>query len=385
MKQIIFITTRNLIPSDSGDKILSTSVLKKLSEKYKVILINQLDDIVNQDEYIKKVSNFAQEVHLIEKSSVSLTNTLLNTLRLYPFMIAKRRTASQKKKVMALLDKSAVDSIVIWDHLRSTALLSKSGVICNSFLLEHNNELKIIENMITGAPGYLKILLLIQKTLMKKYLKKLYDNMDHVLFISKHDIDEKNNCPKFQLLEKLPIEFEYPKKVMPIANPKRLLFVGSLDWYPNVNGLLWFVKSVWPKLNHLDIELHIVGRNPVKKITDLISQNIYVHQNVPSVKEYYLDSDIFIAPIFDGAGINIKILEALAFNIPIVLTEFATRGYNDLGFLQPTNDTSLYAIQIEKLLKDKYFYQNIMIAEEKYYNQYITDSSSELYKRLGLQ
>lgn len=109
----------------------------------------------------------------------------------------------------------------------------------------------------------------------------------------------------------------------------RLLFVGSLKYAPNVQGLLWFVNSIFPALlaQRPSVQLSIVGRNPADSVLELKKHpNIDLHINVPDVAPYYASCKAVVVPLLSGSGTRIKILEAMLNRRPVIATPVGYEG-----------------------------------------------------------
>lgn len=107
-----------------------------------------------------------------------------------------------------------------------------------------------------------------------------------------------------------------------------ILFVGNFDHYPNREAVKYLTREVLPLLTSLNCKLRIVGRN-IYRIKKYLSKEIEVFENVEDVREYYWNSTLFVVPIFSQSGLRIKVLEAAACGIPILLTRLANLG---IGF-----------------------------------------------------
>jgi polysaccharide biosynthesis protein PslH len=108
-----------------------------------------------------------------------------------------------------------------------------------------------------------------------------------------------------------------------------LTFVGSFGYEPNVAGCRWFVSKVWPQIRAgvPVARLRLVGTNPPAAIEDLAHhEGIEVVGPVEDIADAYIDATVAIAPLHAGAGTRIKILEAAAFEVPVVATSLAVRG-----------------------------------------------------------
>jgi glycosyltransferase involved in cell wall biosynthesis len=118
-------------------------------------------------------------------------------------------------------------------------------------------------------------------------------------------------------------------KELKIRETRRLYFIGSLDWLPNQEGILWFVKNVWPMIGHYHshIEFHIAGRNaPDWFIKSINRPGVVFHGEVEDAKEFADDFDIMIVPLLSGGGMRIKIVEAMSLGKVVVTTTIGAEG-----------------------------------------------------------
>ena len=106
-----------------------------------------------------------------------------------------------------------------------------------------------------------------------------------------------------------------------------LLFVGDFSHQPNREAVKLICSKIYPAIRNLRIKITLVGRN-IKKIKKYLNSEIDSYENVEDVRPYYWGSTLFIAPIFSGSGMRIKILEAASCGIPILMTHLANLGVN---------------------------------------------------------
>jgi sugar transferase (PEP-CTERM/EpsH1 system associated) len=108
-----------------------------------------------------------------------------------------------------------------------------------------------------------------------------------------------------------------------------LVFCGAMDYYPNVDAVVWFATEVLPKVRQRlgDVEFHVVGARPAKQVLDLERHaGVKVLGRVDDVRPYVWNASISIAPLRVARGIQNKVLEAMAMSKPIVATEQAFEG-----------------------------------------------------------
>jgi glycosyltransferase involved in cell wall biosynthesis len=109
-----------------------------------------------------------------------------------------------------------------------------------------------------------------------------------------------------------------------------LVFVGSMDWMPNIDGILWFAKEVLPLIRgrRKDLPVTIVGRTPPPEVEQLAANDPYlkVTGTVPDVRPYLWGAAASIVPLRIGGGTRLKIYEAMAAGTPVISTAIGAEG-----------------------------------------------------------
>jgi glycosyltransferase involved in cell wall biosynthesis len=138
---------------------------------------------------------------------------------------------------------------------------------------------------------------------------------------------------------------------------KQLIFVGAFNWPPNVDGIDWFVREIWPLIRQQepDAIINIVGSSPTKEIMHLAANpGVVVHGFVPETKPYLDQSDISVAPLRYGGGMKGKVNEAMAAGLPVVTTSIGAQGLNvrNGAHLFVADKAELFADCVVGLLRD---------------------------------
>ncbi len=113
------------------------------------------------------------------------------------------------------------------------------------------------------------------------------------------------------------------------AEPDHLVFVGVMNYYPNVDGCLWFAREILPRLRERRPELRftIVGSNPTPEIEKLGAlPGVTVTGFVDDTRDWLRKAFLSVAPLRIARGIQNKVLEAMAMGLPVVGTTSATQG-----------------------------------------------------------
>ena len=111
--------------------------------------------------------------------------------------------------------------------------------------------------------------------------------------------------------------------------PRRIAFVGSMDYHANVDAAVSFALEVWPRLHNEQPGLifTIVGRDPAREVRQLAQiSGIEVTGTVDDVRPYYYETLAAIIPLRVGGGSRLKILEAMAAGVAVISTTLGAEG-----------------------------------------------------------
>ena len=220
------------------------------------------------------------------------------------------------------MDSTRQDFVVRWAKQFSKPIIIRA----------HNVEIDYFEAMYRNDR---KFSVLIHKNIIKRSERELFRFADYIIALTENDRkrfielyggDEKRIsvvpiCIKpfnQDLYERLPEPF--------------IAITGSLWFGPNAHGTEWFLDKVWRNIGE-DIlskySLVIAGSNPSEKITELARQlpKVNLYPNPDCIDAFYQQASVYVAPIFYGAGMKVKVAEALSCGIPVVTTKHAFSGY----------------------------------------------------------
>ena len=114
------------------------------------------------------------------------------------------------------------------------------------------------------------------------------------------------------------------------AQPRTVFLIGSLNWLPNLEGLDWFLREVWPPVHAElpDLALHIAGSYPPAYLTQRPpgQDNIFVHGFVESAPAFMQQYELMLVPLLSGGGMRVKIIEGMALGKAILSTPIGAEG-----------------------------------------------------------
>lgn len=131
-------------------------------------------------------------------------------------------------------------------------------------------------------------------------------------------------------ITKVPLIYEARTAHIKTDKRHQILFVGGFNHQPNVDAVKYFRRSIWPIIREKDAKLQalIIGSNPTREILDLHNENegFIVPGFVEDLSQVYSESKAFIAPLLYGAGVKGKVIQALSFGLPGVVSNIAAEG-----------------------------------------------------------
>ena len=174
----------------------------------------------------------------------------------------------------------------------------------------------------------------IEKLLVNSYQKRCL-NFGAALVCSEKDHDALSMNRKYRNLFTIPNSYPINRGSARFDskgydNRNVFLFVGTLNYGPNANGLEWFIEEIFPEIQKKksSSKLLIVGRDPEERLISWCSRfpGIELYANVPDVGPFYERCGIVVVPILSGGGTRIKILEAAKAGKPVFSTPIGAYG-----------------------------------------------------------
>lgn len=176
------------------------------------------------------------------------------------------------------------------------------------------------------------------------------------------------------------------------VNFPNLFFIGTLDWFPNQEGVVWFLEKVWDKLYSINpgLEFHVAGRNaPVWLEEQLRSkEGVIYHGEIDDAHAFIVRNAIMIAPLFSGSGMRVKIIEGMALGKTIVTTTIGAEGISvsDGINIVIEDEPDHFAEKVDLLIKNKELFDDIgqnavEFVSQNFDNHKISASLADFYKK----
>lgn len=110
-------------------------------------------------------------------------------------------------------------------------------------------------------------------------------------------------------------------------DPGTLVLLGGMDWAPNRDAALWFVREILPivRQSKPDVAVRIIGKHPPEEL-QRAGEGVRVEGFVDDIRTVYADATIGVVPLRVGGGMRVKIVEMMGAGLPVVATSIAAEG-----------------------------------------------------------
>jgi glycosyltransferase involved in cell wall biosynthesis len=330
--KLLWVKTDFLHPTTRGGQIRTLETLRRLHRNHEVHYVAfddpaQPEGLARSSEYCTKAYPVAHRV--TDKTSPAFAVQLAAGLfaRL-PVAVSRYRSAAMRRQVEDLLGQQKFDSVVC-DFLFPALNIPRLDACV---LFQHNVESMIWKRYVDHAAGLKRLYFALQAKRMLAYEGEVCRSVRKVVAVSEADAETMGRLYGIARAYATPTGVDLDYFARPDASGKLadLVFLGSMDWMPNIDGVTWFVREVLPLIHRQrpDCTLAIAGRRPSAEVTRLADSDkrIDVTGTVPDVRPWLFGSLVSIVPLRVGGGTRLKIYEAMAAKAPVVSTAIGAEG-----------------------------------------------------------
>jgi glycosyltransferase involved in cell wall biosynthesis len=190
--------------------------------------------------------------------------------------------------------------------------------------------------------------------------EKACRSFDHVLAVSEDDQRTFEQEFAIGTVSTLPagVDADFFQPTSEPQQTGRMVFVGSMDWEPNEDGILWFLDDVYPRIRRSipGASLAVVGRNPSSRLQAIAANApaVEITGRVGDVRPYVSKAEVVVVPLRVGGGTRIKIPEAMAMGKAVVSTPIGAEGlpFRDGREIRIAERSEEFAHAVIELLKN---------------------------------
>lgn len=360
--RVLLTTPFLLLPADTGGKIRSLQTFSRLAKRMEIHAVSFADVVREKEEIAAMRDIFATYTPVpwraAEKYSARFYLDLLeNQLSPLPYFVAKccRREFTEAMKAVFL--RHGAD-LLLCDFLQ-TAVPGLELSIPRRVIFQHNVEYLLRRRQWEAESSPLKRWLFgreWRKT--RKIEERVCRAFDHVIAVSPEDreVFEKEFGVNSVSTIATGVDSDYFQPQPIPVQPGRLAFVGSMDWYPNEDGVIWFLNEVYPLIRKqaANVSFKIIGRNPSAHLSAAVARlpEIELTGRVEDVRPFLAEAEVVVVPLRAGGGTRIKIPEAMAMGKAVVSTTVGAEGlpFTDGQEIRIADEPQHFADAVTQLL-----------------------------------
>ncbi len=333
--RILMLAPQLPFPADKGTRIRNFGLARELARRHDVGILCFGEP--NDSQHIAGLEAFCNVIGVIAPPSRYMPMRALRTC-FDPVPDLGRRLESSE------FDARLREAMVAWDWdavlVEGLEMMPHWHVVCgqyrgSSILDEHNAEwlLQLRASRLDGQVGraVASIYSAIQAAKLRWFERLAIESVSGVVTVSSRDAAAIRAIGRPRDIAIVPNGVDTNALTRREKDPggEIVLFTGTMDFRPNVDGVTWFVSKVWPLIRKVrpSARFVIAGRDPTRSIRDLGRRGgVEVVGAVRDMREQFDRACVYVAPLRIGGGMRLKILEAFAFGVPVVSTPLGAEG-----------------------------------------------------------
>jgi glycosyltransferase involved in cell wall biosynthesis len=390
--KVLFLSQRFLFPMDTGGKIRTGKILEQLKNMVSLTVISNVES-PKDDQYLDRMPELCDRFIPVPWKEMP-RYTLKFYLKIagqsfsrYPISVLNDYSARLERRVISELKSNRYD-LAVCDFLQSTLNFRRVNGT-PTLLFQHNVEATIAKRHSEQAKDPIsKIFWGLQYSKIFRHEGEMCRRFDGIVAVSENDRERMEEWFRAKNVYEIPtgVDTDFYKPAENVAEKKQLIFTGSMDWLPNEDAMVYFIKKIFPLIKKEEPEttLVIVGRRPTPNLLKLTEgrDDITTTGWVDDTRPYMAESAVFIVPIRIGGGTRMKIYEALAMGKAMVSTAVGAEGLplthgEQIMF---ADEEKAFAGHVVTLLRDKTLRKKLGAIARKYvYENFRWEKVAEVF------
>lgn len=355
--RILFLAQRVPFPPNRGDKITTFHEIRHLSRDHDVF-VACLADGVEDLEHIRGLMPFVRGVEAVPISRTrARARALASIVTGTPLTVAYFREPALRDRIRALVRSHSFDLILAY----SSSMAQYVEEFADVPRIMQFADLDSVKWRLYAehhAPPRRWIYAMEADRLLR-YERAIGTTFSHSLLCTPQEVEDfRRLIPGARVsLVGNGVDLDYFRPSEDGKAPASLAFVGVLDYFPNVDAVLWFCREIFPKVRARvpQATFTICGSRPTDAVKDLGRMpGVVVTGAVPDVRPYLRGASACVVPLRIARGIQNKLLEAMAMGLPVVTTSAAFKGVaavRDRDLLV-ADEPAAFAESVVRLLRD---------------------------------
>ena len=230
----------------------------------------------------------------------------------------------------------------------------------------HNIEYEIWDRTAFNSQGIKKWYIKILSKRIKKFETRLLNDYDLIVPITERDGNLLNKLGNNQPSHVSQTGIDSSELIPSAKNLEHpsLFHIGSMEWTPNQEGLVWFLDNCWNEIHkkYPELKFYVAGRNaPAWLQKKLTAPNVIFEGEVADAYEFMNSKSIMVVPLYSGSGMRIKVIEGMALGKPIVSTKVGTEGISTTSGknIIVAENAEIFIESIYELIENREYFDSI--------------------------
>lgn len=334
---ILLLTQVVPYPPDSGPKIKTYHLLQHLASHHHVTLVTFTRN-AQEEQDADALRSICAAVHTVtlQRSRVHDVIGLGRSVLSGRPWIIERDDNKKMRQVLADITQQAKDAGEPFDLVHADQLNMAQfaeSLALPRLLDQHNAVWTVFKRLALSERSPLRLLWEREWRLLKRYEGQICQDFEAITTVSEEDrqaLIEAIGAPREMTVIPIAVDAEAEQPIPRVPNSRGIISLATMMWPPNIDGVIWFAREIYPLIKQQIDGTHffVVGQRPVAEVRALPEDDatIEVTGYVPNPTPYIANSACLIVPLRSGGGMRVKILEALARDIPIVSTTIGCEG-----------------------------------------------------------
>ncbi len=317
-KQLAIISSRFPYPLNKGDKLRLFHQIKHLAQHFEIHLHAINEENISLEEQAS-VRALCAEVHLYKLNPIEQAWGIIRSIiKSEPIQVGYFYSSSIRKKIAAQLKNSQIEAVYCQLSRTAYYALDFKGA---SIIDYQDCFSKNYERAAAQHTGLKKIFYKREHNKMQSFEQLINRSFDAKTIISAFDREQLPFTSDSVHIIPNGVDKDFYKE-QAVTKEYDILFSGNLNYQPNEQAALYIINELAPALinEQADIKICIAGNTSNNSILQAASKNIIIENKVADMRDMYARTKLFIAPLFSGAGLQNKLLEAMSMCIPCIST-----------------------------------------------------------------
>ena len=332
---VVIVASELPCPPTAGNRIRTLNLALRLARRHRITFVAHRND--EAEEATVFLGTHGIETVLVNRvipvkaGPQFYARLAANLASPLPYSVASHSSQALRQAVFSFAQQHQTD---LW-QAEATALIDVLADLNGApkVAIAHNVESLIWQRYHESEPNPLKRWYIKQQwRKFERFERRAFAEATRVVAVSEGDaklIRDRFGGQRVEVVEN-GIDRRFYEQVQPAPEPGSILFLGSLDWRPNLDAVGLLLDRIFPVVRAAEpaARLLLVGRKPAPALVQKIrgAPGVELHADVPDVRPFLASSGVMVVPLRIGGGSRLKILEAMAAGLPVISSRVGAEG-----------------------------------------------------------